>query len=86
MSYNTEPERAAKRHPAPIIAIVLALLVAIAAGVWWMGAEPTSHGDVSRVESTAAPAVETQDVAPTTPTADTPASGAAPQPSTPASN
>lgn len=72
MSYNTNPERAAKRHPGPIIAIVAALLVAAAAGVWWMGADPAEHGDVGRVESTVAP--------------DAAASGTAPQPAAPASN
>lgn len=49
MSYNTDPDRAARRHPGPIIAIVLALLVAAAAAFWWMGSDPKAHDDVSRV-------------------------------------
>lgn len=86
MSYNTEPERAAKRHPAPIIAIVLALLAAVVAAVWWMGSEPADHGDVGRVESMAAPSGGAQDATPGTPAPDTPATGAAPQATAPVSN
>lgn len=86
MSYNTEPERAAKRHPGPIIAIVVALLVAAVAAFWWMGSEPADQGDVGRIESTEAPSGGAQDAAPGNPAPGTPATGAAPQPTAPASN
>ncbi|MTH61879.1 hypothetical protein [Paracoccus litorisediminis] len=79
MSYNTEPERAARRHPAAIIAIILALAVAGLALIWWMGADPVAKDDVSRTVAPEAP----QGGALTTPTepppADTPAAGSPPE-------
>lgn len=55
MSFNTDPGRAARRHPAAIIAIVIALAAAGVALVWWMGADPAAENDVSRIESPEAP-------------------------------
>lgn len=59
MSHNTDPHKAAQRHPAPMLAIVAALVVAVLAAVWFMQKQPAQHNDVSRVESTAAPAAVT---------------------------
>lgn len=59
MSHNTDPHKSAQRHPAPMIAIVAALIVAVLAAVWFMQKDPAQHNDVSRVESTAAPAATT---------------------------
>ncbi|MTH79941.1 hypothetical protein [Paracoccus aestuariivivens] len=56
MSHNTEPERAMRRHPAAIIGIILALVVAGVALVWWMGADPVAEDDVSRTAMPEAPA------------------------------
>lgn len=78
MSYNTDPERAARRHPAAILAIILALVVAGIALIWWMGADPVEEGDVGRIESPTAPegGAETAPTAP--PPAGTPAAGSPP--------
>lgn len=79
MSYNNEPEREAKRHPAPIIAIVVALLVAVFAWFWWVGSDPAEEGDVTQTE---APATPTGQAAPD---ANMPAGTDAPATDTPAS-
>lgn len=81
MSHNTDPERAARRHPAPLIGIALALLVAVAAFVWWMGAPPEEAGDVSRIEATEAPQGGALPPPADPPAADTPAAGSPPAPS-----
>ncbi|ARC36075.1 hypothetical protein A6J80_06510 [Paracoccus yeei] len=86
MSHNTEPERAARRHPGPIIGIAVALLAAAAAWFWWMGAEPREEGDVSRIESTQAPAGGAENVREGSPAPGTPATGAPPEPAQPAAN
>lgn len=51
MSHNTEPEKAARRHPAAIIAIAVALAIAALAAFLFLGAEPEETNDVSRIES-----------------------------------
>ncbi|MFG6083966.1 hypothetical protein ACEUZ9_000203 [Paracoccus litorisediminis] len=55
MSYNNEPGRAARNHPAAIIAIVLALTVAGLALLWWMAADPVAQNDINRIGSPEAP-------------------------------
>lgn len=51
MTHNTDPQKAARRHPAPIIAIAVALAIAALAAFLFLGAEPEAAGDVSRIES-----------------------------------
>lgn len=51
MSHNTDPQKAAKRHPAPIIAIVVALVIAAFAAFLFIDAEPAENDDVSRIEA-----------------------------------
>ncbi len=86
MSHNTDPERAAKRHPAPILAIALALIVAALAAFWWMGSDPVEEGDIIQTESPEAPPGGADSATPGTPAPGTPATGAAPEPTAPASN
>ncbi|WP_018000224.1 hypothetical protein [Paracoccus sp. N5] len=69
MSHNTEPEKAARRHPAAIIAIAVALAIAALAAFLFLGAEPKETNDVSRIESeTPATAEGTATPAPAQPT------------------
>lgn len=55
MSHNTDPERAARRHPMPLIAIALALAAAALAAFWFLGADPQEEGDVARTEAESSP-------------------------------
>ncbi|MDS9468851.1 hypothetical protein RGQ15_14895 [Paracoccus sp. MBLB3053] len=56
MSHNTDPERAARRHPASIVGIILALVVAAIALVWWIGADdPAEEDAISSAVTTDAP-------------------------------
>ena len=64
----------------------MALLAAAAAWFWWMGAEPREEGDVSRIESTQAPAGGAENVREGSPAPGTPATGAPPEPAQPAAN
>lgn len=48
MSHNTDPERAARRHPAALIAILAAVVIAALAAFWFLGSDPVEEGDVSR--------------------------------------
>lgn len=69
MSHNTDPQKAARRHPAPIIAIAVALAIAALAAFLFLNANPEQAGDVSRIESqTPATAEGTASPAPTQPT------------------
>lgn len=58
MSHNTDPQKAAKRHPAPIIAIVVALVIAAFAAFLFIDAEPAENDDVSRIEAGAETSAE----------------------------
>ncbi|MTH34326.1 hypothetical protein GL279_06895 [Paracoccus limosus] len=73
MSFNTDPKRAARRHPAAITGIIVALAVAVIALVWWMGADPVKESDVGRIESPAAPETKAGGIAEPVPTTTTPA-------------
>lgn len=46
MSHNTDPERAARRHPAALIAILAAVVVAALAAFWFLGSDPVEEGPV----------------------------------------
>lgn len=75
MSHNTDPQKAARRHPAPIIAIAAALAIAALAAFLFLNTEPKAAGDVSRIESgtpatvegTATPSAETPTEPPAAP-------------------
>ncbi|MTH79191.1 hypothetical protein [Paracoccus aestuariivivens] len=79
MSYNTEPDRAARRHAAAIIAIIVALAVAGLALIWWMGADPVAKDDVSRTVASETPAGGGVPVPTAPPPAGTPAAGSPPE-------
>lgn len=51
MSHNTDPQKAVRRHPAPIIAITVALAIAALAAFLFISTKPAEEGDVSRIES-----------------------------------
>ncbi|MTH64647.1 hypothetical protein [Paracoccus shanxieyensis] len=73
MSHNTDPERAAKRHPGPIIGLILAVLVAVAAFFWWVTSDPQEEGDIMQTESPAAAIPGATDPETTSPATNTPA-------------
>lgn len=55
MSHGSEPEPAARRPPATILAILIALAVAGIALIWWMGADPVDEGEVNKIIAPEAP-------------------------------
>lgn len=73
MSHNTEPERAARRHPAPIIAIIGALVVAAVLAFWFTRSDPAEEGDLSRIDAPAEQSPATSDPAAQAPVPDQPA-------------
>ncbi|WP_294925600.1 hypothetical protein [uncultured Paracoccus sp.] len=58
MSHNTEPERAARRHPGPIAGIIIVLILVAIAAVWFTRSDPSEEGDVSRIETPEAPTAD----------------------------
>lgn len=72
MSHNTDPERAARRHPFAIIAIVLAVVIAAIAAIWFIARHPDDVGNGLRSD-------EAQPTAPVTtppaPAGDAPTTG-----------
>ena len=89
MSYNHEPETAVRRHRAPLIGILVALVVAALAFVWWISTTPEEEGDVSQIESPAAPVGQPgarpgETAAPESPPPGSPAAGNPPPAATPA--
>ncbi|WP_134681730.1 hypothetical protein [Paracoccus ravus] len=79
MSHNTDPERAARRHPAAILGILVALAIAAVALFWWMGADPVEHEDVSRIESSETPEGGANPEPPGPAPAGSPAAGSPPE-------